>query len=585
MTKEEYGTRQLVRDLFSFLRPYRGHFLGASFARLCADLAGLYPTFAFAAIVTFLSKWTPGTSATPLYIIFFYWAVAMLIRLSGQYFARTRGYYAAERAKLDTQSRAIEHLYHLDIAWHEQENAGNKLKRIERGADSIDRLVRIWFNNLIEIIVALPGVIIIMASVDLTISVASAVFIAIFYSISRYLLKKASAASREVNAEEEKLSGVLFEGINNIRTAKVLNMTGSLMKLVRRVSRGVMEKINLRIARFQQRHAFLGLWSNAFRLVVLLIIVQGIFAGQYEVGFLLLFYGYFSRLQESINELSNVVETYVTSKHSIGRMMDILALPIYKNGIAGKKNFPTDWKVISLRNVCFSYGGEQVLQDVSFDIHRGERVGIVGVSGAGKSTLFKLLLKENEGYTGDILVDGISLRSIKKDSYYKHATVVLQETEVFNFSLKENITIANPALAADATSLKQALDIAHVTPFLYRLPNGVETLIGEKGVKLSGGERQRIGIARAVFKEPDILFLDEATSHLDLESEEKIRDSLHVFFQQVTAVVIAHRLTTIREMDRIIVLEKGRFAEIGSFEELHRKHGRFHELWEKQKLG
>ncbi len=521
----------------------------------------------------------------PLYTILLLWAGAVIVRIGGQYLARTRGFNVLERAQLETQSNAIEHLYHLDIGWHERENAGNKLKRIERGANAIGVLGRIWFNNVIEIAIVLLGMVFIMASIDPMISLVSAVFIATFYGISRKLLKRASAAARAVNIKEEELSGILFEGINNIRTTKVLNMIGPLMRLVRRTSQEALSRIQRRILCFQQRNAALGLWANTFRIAMLVVIARGIFAGNYDVGFLLLFYGYFSRIQESVTELSDVVETYVTSKQEIGRMMEILHVPVYKNGVDGKREFPDHWKTISLRHVGFSYGGEQVLHDVTFDIHRGERIGIVGVSGAGKSTLFKLLLKENEGYTGEIFVDDIPLPKIKKDSYYKRATIVLQETEVFNFSLRENITIANPLMAKDETMLQQALTIAHVTPFLSRLPYGVETHIGEKGVKLSGGERQRVGIARAIFKEPDILFLDEATSHLDLESEEKIRDSLHVFFKKVTAVVIAHRLTTIKEMDRIIVIEKGCVLETGSFDELYKKRGRFFDLWEKQKLG
>ena len=132
--------------------------------------------------------------------------------------------------------------------------------------------------------------------------------------------------------------------------------------------------------------------------------------------------------------------------------------------------------------------------------------------------------------------------------------------------------------------LKQALDTAHISDFLEKLPQGLDAMIGEKGIKLSGGERQRLGIARAIFKEPELLLLDEATSHLDLESEEKIRDSLYSFFEHVTAIVIAHRLTTIKAMDRILVVEQGRIIESGTFAELQAIKGRFYELWNKQVL-
>jgi ABC-type multidrug transport system fused ATPase/permease subunit len=166
-----------------------------------------------------------------------------------------------------------------------------------------------------------------------------------------------------------------------------------------------------------------------------------------------------------------------------------------------------------------------------------------------------LLLKEREDYEGEITYDTLSLRDISRTSYFKHVAVVLQDTEVFNFSLRDNITIANTKSSDKKVNLKRALDVAHVSEFVNKLSSGSQ-----------------------------ILFLDEATSHLDLESEDKIRDSLAQFFKDVTAVVIAHRLTTIREMDRILVLEDGRIVEEGTWNSLMRKRGRFRELWDKQRL-
>lgn len=579
-----FSTRELLHALVRFLSPYRGHFLLASLARLVGDLVWLYPSYAFAAVVSFFSHWHTGEPVTLVWYLLGGWGVTAIIRHGGQYLARTQGFLATERAALDAQTQGMEHLFHLDMSWHEQENSGNKLKRLERGAEAIDRIGRIWLNNLIEIVVNLTGMVFILATVDRFISGATVIFVIIFYLLSSTLLRRASAAAREVNAKEEDLSGILFEGINNIRSAKVLNMSSALLAVVRKTAQEVFIKVRLRVLRFQSRNLILGLWGNTFRIFAFLFIAFGIMQGRYDVGFLVLFYGYFARVYESVNELSDVVQDLVISKYAIGRMMDILDEPIYKEGKDANKTFPENWKTITVKDINFSYGGHQVLKHLSFTIHRGERLGVVGLSGAGKSTLFKLLLKENENYTGEILFDDLSLKNIKKSSYYDHASVVLQDTEVFNFTLKENIAIALQTKAKNGKALAQALDIAHVSSFLERLPQGLETLIGEKGVKLSGGERQRVGIARAIYKKPDLLFLDEATSHLDLESEEKIRDSLHVFFKQVTAVVIAHRLTTIKEMDRILVLEKGELIEEGSFDELYKRQGRFYELWEKQKL-
>jgi ATP-binding cassette subfamily B protein len=249
-----------------------------------------------------------------------------------------------------------------------------------------------------------------------------------------------------------------------------------------------------------------------------------------------------------------------------------------------KVQFPLQWQSLTIKNLSFTYSDDIVLDNIDIQIKKGEKVGIVGLSGAGKSTLFKLLLKEYENYEGEIFVGEVSLKTIKKSSYVKHIAAVLQETEVFNMSLKQNIVLANNDEVDNESLFGIALDVAHVRDFLPKLKNGVETLIGEKGVKLSGGERQRLGIARAVFKQPEILFLDEATSQLDSESEQKIQDSLKKFFKNVTAVVIAHRLSTVKEMDRIIVIEGGKIIEEGTFDKLYTNNGRFRDFWDKQKI-
>lgn len=579
-----YTTRALVGDLYAMLKPHRPRFFLASFARVCGDLAMLYPAYAIASIATFFSRWKPGESTAPFWTIMALMVAAVLVRLGGYYAAKQIGFRITEKVAIDAQIATIDHLFRLDIAWHEQENAGSKLKRIQRGAESVQRVLRMWLINYLHIAVNVVGILALITTFDPVISAAMLFFVVTFYAASRHLTRRASAASIAVNLKEEEMSGLTFEAINNIRSAKVLGMTDALMEIIRKCSVDLFAMIRLRIHRFQTRGMLLGAWARFFELVGIAVIGYGITQGRYDLGFLLLFYGYFGRLWDSINELSEVTQEFVIARHGIGRMAQLMAEPILIDDETGKVDFPKDWKSIAIRDLSFSYAGREVLKSLSFEIERGERLGVVGLSGAGKSTLFKLLLKENEDYTGEISVDGVPLRSIKKSSYFKGASVVLQETEVFNFSLRDNVTIADADRTKDGKMLKRALDVAHVSDFLMRLPEGVDTLIGEKGVKLSGGERQRLGIARAVFKQPEILFLDEATSHLDMESEEKIRDSLHEFFQSVTAVVIAHRLTTIKEMDRILVLEEGRLIESGTFDELYKKKGRFRELWDMQKL-
>lgn len=581
--EKNYTTTQLLRDVWHFLSPYKGRVIFATACRAIADVAWLFPAWGLAALVTFCSAWKFGESTSFMWWIFAGWIGATMIRAGGQYFSRQYGFGSGERAALDAKNALMQQLFALDMSWHERENTGNKMKRIERGSDAIDRLMRIWINSVIEMGIVFIGTVVMIGVTDRFIAVLTAAFLFSYILLNQKLLKKARLAAQQVNGKEEELSGVMFESVNNIRTAKVLGMTGSLLKRAERIGDDVFEKVRQRIFRFQSSAVILSVWSNLFRLAAFIIIVPGILVGKYEIGFLVIFNFYFGRIIDIASSFSDTVQDLTMQKFAVARMVEILRVESFPDGEDSVRNFPPNWKTISVRDLSFSYGNDEVLHGISFDLHRGERLGLVGLSGAGKSTLFKLLLKENEDYTGEILVEDVPLRSIKKSSYYQRATVVLQETEVFNLSLRENILLANPK-KKDETSLKKALNIAHVTSFLHRLPRGVETAIGEKGVKLSGGERQRVGIARAVFKEPEILFLDEATSHLDVESEEKIQDSLHTFFKSVTALVIAHRLTTIKEMDRILVLEGGRIIESGTFAELYDQKGRFYELWEKQKL-
>lgn len=580
-----YSNQDLFRDLRPFLHSYRWRIVIATTMRLLADIAWLYPAYGIASLVTFFGSYAPGMSLSPVRNIFILWGIAIMVRHLGIYLSKWFLFRVSEQVAIDAQLKAISHLFLLDMQWHEQENSGNKLKKIERGGQNIDRILRMWINNYIEIAVSLFGMLFILARFDGVTSLLTFLFLVTYFLLASILRKRASVASHIVNVKEEEMNGLFFESINNIRSVKIMSMRKPMLSLLESHAKELYKKIVDRIFWFQSGIALRGFYGNAFRIGMTAYIAYGITQGYHEIGFLVLFHAYFNQINSSITELAEVSQDFVIARLTIGRMADILRVPVSIDSEVGKVAFPTDWHSLSLQNVSFAYGENTVLRDVSFEIKKGERIGIVGLSGAGKSTLFKLLLKEQEQSSGTILVDGIPLQSIGKEDYYRYVSAVLQETEVMNFTLRQNIVLANELEASNTALFDRSLDVAHVTDFLSKLPLGADTPIGEKGVRLSGGEKQRLGIARAVFKQPQILLMDEATSHLDIESEEKIRASLHEVFQSVTALVVAHRLTTIREMDRIIVIEDGSVKEVGTFDELTQLRGRFFDLWEKQKLG
>lgn len=241
---------------------------------------------------------------------------------------------------------------------------------------------------------------------------------------------------------------------------------------------------------------------------------------------------------------------------------------------------------ISFTDVTFAHdggAGEGIFNNLSLTIKPGERIGLVGHSGSGKTTLTRLLLRFSDIDSGSISIDGQNIAEVTQQSLHQSIAYVAQEPLLFHRTLAENIAYGKP----DATreQIIQAAKQAHAWEFIQELPEGLETMVGERGIKLSGGQRQRIAIARALLKDAPILVLDEATSALDSESEKLIQESLDTLMQKRTSIVIAHRLSTIAQLDRIIVLEHGKIAEDGSHQELLARKGIYASLWKHQSGG
>ena len=235
------------------------------------------------------------------------------------------------------------------------------------------------------------------------------------------------------------------------------------------------------------------------------------------------------------------------------------------------------------KNVSFRFGDNQVFNDFNLNISAGQRIGLVGSSGAGKTTFVSLLLRQHELDTGSIVIDGQDIAKVTQNSLRKAISIVPQEPSLFHRSIKDNIGYGRENATLD--QIIEAAKQAHAHDFIEKLPNGYDTLVGERGIKLSGGQKQRVAIARAVLKDAPILVLDEATSALDSESEILIQEALHKLMIGKTVIAIAHRLSTLREMDRIIVLESGTVVEDGDHETLKNKGGIYAKLWSHQSGG
>jgi subfamily B ATP-binding cassette protein MsbA len=290
----------------------------------------------------------------------------------------------------------------------------------------------------------------------------------------------------------------------------------------------------------------------------------------------------FSQLLRPIQSISNGISTIQKGKVSLDRINEILHSDekiLEKPNALSKTSLENS---VEFKNVHFKYNHEPVLKNVNWCVKKGASVAIVGESGSGKSTLMDLLVRFYDVTDGEIQIDGINIKELKIHDLRQLSGIVSQESILFNVSVAENIAFGdeNP----DLEKIKHAAQVANADSFIRELENGYETIIGERGNKLSGGQKQRLSIARAIYKNPDILILDEATSALDTESEKLVQQALENLMQNRTSFVIAHRLSTIINCDEIIVLSKGEITEKGTHQELIDKKGIYYRLCSLQGL-
>ena len=290
--------------------------------------------------------------------------------------------------------------------------------------------------------------------------------------------------------------------------------------------------------------------------------------------------------QSIMGELWDINNIFKNTNRALGDAHEMTIILDTRDDVVDAPNARTlllNRATIDFQQISFQHqdAKEPIFTNFSLHIRPGERVGLVGVSGSGKTTLTKLLLRFADVTQGAVLISGQDIKTVTQQSLRECIAYVPQETTLFHRSVAENIAYAKPDATAD--EITRAAKLANADEFIRELPNGYDTLVGERGIKLSGGQRQRIAIARAILKNAPILVLDEATSALDSESEALIQDALLTLMQDRTSVVIAHRLSTVASLDRIVVLQDGKIVEQGTHSELlSRPNGVYHHLWARQ---
>ncbi|HTA93715.1 MAG TPA: ABC transporter ATP-binding protein [Polyangiaceae bacterium] len=394
-------------------------------------------------------------------------------------------------------------------------------------------------------------------------------------------LRRSRAIWKSMGEDRSEIDARVSEGLNGLRVVRGFARERREESSYTLGQHTVVRKHSL--ATSTQRGVAL-VWDLVVPLTQVTILWFGgylVLRGQTTVGTLLAFQGYLWRLIDPITELVRSSSETQRGLAALERVCDVLDRPAEKPDRAKAVDAPAHVRELHLSHLDFSYcKGERVIRDVELRVPGGSVVALIGASGAGKTTLTDLIARFHDPTSGAIRLNGIDLRDIRLRSYRKLLGIVQQDVFLFDGSVRDNIAYGRDE--ASSAEVEEAARAAHAHEFITRLPDGYDTLVGERGVKLSGGQRQRLSIARALLAAPQILILDEATSNLDTESEQLIQASMQRLLVGRTTFIIAHRLSTIARADMIVVLDRGRVLEVGNHEALLRRRGVYAAMLERQ---
>ncbi|WP_299761656.1 ABC transporter ATP-binding protein [uncultured Pontibacter sp.] len=487
---------------------------------------------------------------------------------------------SVEAQHLISQLRAKvqRHIIQLPVRFFDNTKTGELVSRIMTDVEGVRNLVGTGFAQMIGGVLTslICLVLLIVISPLMTLYVLFPV--AIFGVISLKAFGKIRPIFRERGVINAEVTGRLTETLGGVRVIKGFNAEEQEIKTfedgVTRLFLNVKKSLVTTSFVTSAATLLLGLASAG----IMAIGGYQIMSGALTFGDFLAFTLYLGFMIAPILQMSNIGSQFTEAFAGLDRTQEILNTPL--EDANGHRNLQLDHihGNITFDNVAFAYeAGKEVVKGISFNAPAGSVTALVGTSGSGKTTIAGLAASFLNPESGTITVDGHDLQTISLKSYRSRLGVVLQDDFLFEGTIKQNILFPRPN--ATEAQLQQAVEAAYVQEFTNRFEDGLDTLIGERGVKLSGGQRQRIAIARAVLADPRILILDEATSNLDTESESLIQESLKNLMKGRTTFVIAHRLSTIRQADQILVIEQGRIAEQGRHDELLEKQGRYYQLY------
>jgi ATP-binding cassette subfamily B protein len=602
--------RKLLIRILTYARPYWSFILIVLVAIILISLIELIPPLIFRTLIDVV---IPNKDFRQLAIL----ALAMigipilsgLIGIVERYFSAKAG----EGIIFDLRQEMYDHLQRMSLRFFTQTRSGEIVSRFNSDVVGAQNAITGTIPSIVTNLVTLISTLVVMITIDARLTLLSVVVLPLFLIPTRRvarILRDIRRRAMEFNAD---LSSLITEtlGINGALLVKTFGRQKQESDRFREINQNVRD-IGVRRA-LVGRWFFMGLGISGAIGTALIYWAGGylVMTDVLTIGTIVAFAAYLTRLYGPISSLTNVQVDFATSMVSFERVFEYLDLPVEIQDKPGALELSRVAGMVSFDNVSFSYidgnGKEQIeqvsqppdtpeqekvpvtiqdfsnrwaLKDLTFEINPGELVALVGYSGAGKTTITYLLPRLYDPSDGIIFLDGHDIRDVTQESLANQIGMVTQETYLFHDTVRTNLLYARPEAHED--DIFHACQAANIHDFIQNLPEGYDTVVGERGYRLSGGEKQRLAIARVILKDPRILILDEATSHLDSHNEALIQEALAPLLAGRTSLVIAHRLSTILAADKILVLDRGQLVEQGTHETLLDQGGLYSELYETQ---
>ncbi len=496
----------------------------------------------------------------------------------------------ALKARRDHSQKAIEKVLTLPLSFYDENNPGRIAGRVARGISNHTWTYPEVSGQLLPKLIRVLGIFVVILLLEKSIAIGFIISFGLILVFTLISLKELIKREQLLDKYQENTESRTSELITNIKTVKAFATEAQELK---RQNKRLNREYKIVINRIHLGYVKLATWSRTIVQLSLFLVFIAILIPtvrqEISLGHFITIYTVASMAYSELEPISNLAETFARRYASMIRFHEFMNLPVSPESASllpenVAENIYQFTGEIELKNISFGYHHDRlVLNKINLLVKPYETVALVGRSGSGKSTLVKLLFRYFEPIEGNILLDGVDIRRFDVAGYRRRLAIVHQEVDMFNGTIFDNLVYGNPQISKQG--VRQACRIARVDEFINELPDKYNTIVGERGVRLSGGQKQRLGIARALIMNPDILIFDEATSSLDYESEREIQLAMRSILGTRTTIIIAHRLSTVREADKIIVLDQGKIAQIGNHEQLLAQGGIYQRLHSLQESG